>query len=65
MTGDLPVNSSMTEQQVTQAINNGIPRQQAESIKTPLGDFVSILLRRRQEYRFKKVLDAWEHLKGL
>lgn len=64
-TGNLPVNSAMTEQQITQAINNGIPRQQAESVKTPLGDFVSILLRRRQEYRFKKVLDAWEHLKGL
>lgn len=63
--GTLPVNSTMTEQQIMQAINNGIPRQEADSIKTSLGVFVSILLRRRQEYRFKKVLEAWDYLKGI
>jgi len=65
LTSDLPVNSSMTDQQIAQTIKDGIPRQRAESIKTPIGGFVSVLLRRRQEYRFKTVLDAWEHLKAL
>lgn len=65
LTSELPVNSAMTDQQIAQAINDGIPRQRAESIKTPLGNFISVLLRRRQEYRFKTVLEAWQHLKSL
>ena len=43
------------QQEINNMINDGIPRQTAESIKTPLGEFISILLRRRKEYRFQNI----------
>jgi serine/threonine-protein kinase len=65
LTGKLPFSDSMTEQEITKMVNDGVARQIAENIKTPFGDFVSILLRRRQEYRFKTALDAWNCLRKL
>ncbi|MEI7511900.1 MAG: protein kinase family protein [Candidatus Uhrbacteria bacterium] len=41
-----------------EAILSGVARQRAENIGTPLGDFVSVLLRRRAMYRFADADEA-------
>lgn len=64
-TAKLPFDPSMNEAQIVQSINNAEPRKQAEAIGTPLGNFISVLLRRRQEYRFSTVLEAWEQLRQI
>jgi hypothetical protein len=46
-------------------ILDGVPRKEAEKIITPLGNFISILLRRHHEYRFKNAIDAWNALKKI
>lgn len=62
LTGKLPFQENMDQNQVNQVIMDGIPKQMAESIKTAFGDFVSVMLRRRAEYRFNKAIDAWNNL---
>lgn len=64
--GRLPINKTMSTTEIEQIIKSGILRQEAERIKTPLGDFIAVLLRRRQEYRFQTAIEAWNRLnKGL
>ncbi|MHC4530574.1 MAG: serine/threonine-protein kinase [Planctomycetota bacterium] len=61
-TGNLPFNETMEHDQIRQIIQEGIPRQKAESIGTALGDFISVLLRRRDQYRYQTALEAWKAL---
>lgn len=44
-------------------VRAGIPRQRAEQIGTPLGNYISVLLRRNNEYRFHTAIDAWNALR--
>ena len=46
-------------------VKAGIPRQKAEQIGTPLGDFIAVLLRRSNEYRFHSAIDAWHALQNI
>jgi serine/threonine protein kinase len=62
LTGHLPVDGSMTVEQAKGAVIQGVPRQQAEMLGTPLGNYISVLLRRHREYRFQTVIDAWNGL---
>jgi len=62
-TGSLPFDDSMPADQIRQLIAEGVPRQIAERLQTPLGDFISVLLRRHDEYRYPSALDAWKALK--
>lgn len=61
--GNLFFNKSMSQEEIRKQIIDGVPRQTAEKIRTPLGKFISILLRRRSEYRFSSPLEAWDKLK--
>lgn len=63
LTGKLPFNENMTADQRNRMIIEGIPRIEAEKINTLFGDFISVLLRRHQEYRFKTAIEAWNSLK--
>lgn len=65
LTGRLPFDETMDTEQRNQMIIDGVPRQEAEKIGTPLGEFIAILLRRHREYRFKTALEAWDVLKEL
>lgn len=65
LTGTLPFHEKMDIEQRNKMILDGVPRKEAEKIKTPLGDFISILLRRHQEYRFKTAIEAWNFLKTI
>ncbi len=49
-------------QETDKMIADGVPRQIAESIKTPFGNFISILLRRHKEYRFKDTIETINYL---
>ncbi|VBB05704.1 tyrosine-protein kinase active site [Lucifera butyrica] len=64
LTGNLPINELMSKEEITQAILKGRPRIAAEKLNSPLGYFISILLRRRQEYRYSSALEAWTALKA-
>lgn len=46
-------------------VKDGIPRQRAKLIGNPLGDFIAVLLRRSNEYRFTSAIDAWDALKTI
>jgi len=61
--GSLPINKIMSTTEIEEIITSGILRQEAERIKTPLGDFIAVLLRRRKEYRFQIAIEAWNALK--
>jgi len=63
LTGSLPFNESMSKDQISQLIQEGAPRKQAEALKTPLGDYIAVLLRRRNEFRYKTAIEAWNELK--
>lgn len=65
LAGKLPFDEKMDAEERKKMILDGVPRKEAEKIKTPLGNFISILLRRHHEYRFKNALDAWNALKKI
>ena len=41
LTGFLPFNEQMPKEQIAKMIQDGVPRQQAESLGTPLGQYIS------------------------
>ncbi|MHB1645914.1 MAG: serine/threonine-protein kinase [bacterium] len=61
VTGNNPF-LNKTQQEIDKIITDGIPRQIAENIKIPFGNFISILLRRHKEYRFKDTSEAINYL---
>lgn len=65
LTGKFPFTENMNDNEIKTSILNGVPRQKAEKINTPFGDFISVLLRRRKEYRFKTAIETWDYLKKL
>lgn len=65
LTKKLPFDEKMEIVQRNKLIIDGIPRIEAGKIGTPLGDFIAILLRRHQEYRFKTAIEAWHYLQQL
>jgi len=65
LTGKFPYDENMSDNEIQNSIIKGMPRQEAEKINTPFGDFISILLRRRKEYRFKTAIETWNYLKNL
>lgn len=60
--GTLPLNATMTQTDIDDAVRNAVPRLQAEQLGTGFGDFVAILLRRHADYRFPSALEAWRAL---
>lgn len=65
LTCELPLEGNMEPELRNKMIVDGVPRKAAEKIGTPLGDFIAILLRRHQEYRFKTALEAWNALRSV
>lgn len=43
-------------------INDGVPRERAEMIGTPVGDAIARMLRRHVEARTPTALDAWRDI---
>jgi serine/threonine-protein kinase len=64
-TGDFPYDINLPSNEIERAILHGIPRVRAEQLRTQFGHFISILLRRREEYRFQTAQEAWEYLREI
>lgn len=47
------------------AILSGVARERAESLRTPIGDYIAVLLRRRAEYRYQHALRATAELAAI
>ena len=50
---------------VVQQIKDGVPRSRAEALGTPIGDIISVMLRRNEQYRYTSALQVWEDLRRL
>jgi len=50
---------------LTRLIAEGVPRQLAEALGTPVGNVIAKLLRRRDAYRYQSARDVWEDLRQL
>jgi hypothetical protein len=42
-----------------------VPRLKAEALGTPIGNIVSVLLRRNEQYRYTSPAQVWEELRKL
>jgi hypothetical protein len=61
LTGDHPIPENATPEATRQMILDGVPRQIAESLTATHGrtaEIISIMLRRRDAYRYKTAADA-------
>lgn len=65
LTGQFPYDISANQDEIDNAILDGIPRIRAEQIGTKFGQFISVLLRRREEYRYINEIQAWLDLRKL
>ncbi len=63
--GDLPFCETTPREELLRMIRDGVPRQTAEAIGTPFGDFIAVLLRRSNDYRYASALEAWNVLKSI
>lgn len=57
--GSLPFSEATPQDQLLQTVRDGAPRLAAEAIGTPFGDYIAVLLRRSNGYRFASALEAW------
>lgn len=65
LTGSYPIPIDATPEQTRQSIVEGIPRQIAEaliSMHGKLAEIMSIMLRRRDIFRYKTAMDVWHEL---
>jgi serine/threonine-protein kinase len=64
-TGEYPIDFSVGYDGVVAQIREGLPRQRAEMLGTPVGDIISIMLRRHEQYRYTSPQHVWEDLRNL
>jgi eukaryotic-like serine/threonine-protein kinase len=64
-TGRYPIDLSVGYEGVVAQIRDGIPRRLAEALGTPLGDIMSMMLRRHEQYRYTSPAQVWEDLRRL
>ena len=64
-TGQSAIDHDMVQDEMTRHIAEGVPRQKAESLGTPIGGVISRLLRRRDAYRYHSAREVWDDLRQL
>ncbi|HVY45580.1 MAG TPA: serine/threonine-protein kinase [Minicystis sp.] len=62
-TGYPALDANAPMQEVTRQIAEGIPRQKAEALGTPLSQVIAKLLRRRDAYRYQSAREVWDDLR--
>jgi serine/threonine-protein kinase len=65
ITGESPVPVGVPYEWLVWQISEGIPRQRAEWLGTPLGNVVAKMLRRRDAYRYTSAREVWQDLRDL
>jgi serine/threonine protein kinase len=64
-TGEYPLDTVQGYEAMLQQIKEGVPRLKAEALGTPIGNIVSVLLRRNEQYRYTSPAQVWEELRRL
>ncbi len=64
-TGAPAVDVSFGYEGIVQQIRDGVPRQRAESLGTPLGGIIAGMLRRHEQYRYASPEQVWADLRRL
>ena len=64
-TGVYAIDTSTGYEGIISQIRDGVPRAKAEALGTPIGDVVSVMLRRQEQYRYTSALQVWEDLQKL
>ena len=64
-TGQYPIDVAAGYDDVIAQIRDGVPRLKAEALGTPLGDVISVLLRRTVQYRYTSPAQVWDDLRRL
>lgn len=64
-TGQYPLDTTQGHQAMLQQIQEGVPRLKAEALGTAIGNVVSVLLRRNEQYRYTSPAQVWEDLRRL
>ena len=64
-TGEYPVETNQGYDAMLNQIKEGVPRLKAEALGTPIGNIISVLLRRNEQYRFTSPAQVWEELRRL
>jgi len=64
-TGSGAMPEGLAYQDLTGYIAEGVPRQRAETLGTPIGNVIAKLLRRRDAYRYHSAREVWEDLRLL
>jgi serine/threonine-protein kinase len=62
-TGQAAIPEGTAYSDLTRYIAEGLPRQRAESLGTPVGNIIAKLLRRRDAYRYQLARDVWDDLR--
>jgi serine/threonine-protein kinase len=65
ITGEAPLDVRAPYPELLRQISDGIPRQRAEALGTPIGKVIARLLRRREAYRFASAREVWDELRAL
>ena len=64
-TGQSAIPEGVAYHDITRLIAEGVPRQRAESLGTPIGNVIAKLLRRRDAYRYQSAREIWDDLRQL
>jgi serine/threonine-protein kinase len=63
--GQPAVPDEFSYQDMQRLIAEGVPRQRAEALGTPIGNVIAKLLRRRDAYRYQSAREVWDDLRQL
>ena len=63
--GESPIQMDIPYNDLVQQISEGVARQRAELLGTPLGNIVAKMLRRRDAYRYTSAREVWMDLREL
>ncbi|HEU4534419.1 MAG TPA: protein kinase, partial [Polyangiaceae bacterium] len=63
VSGKPPLDYTVPYNDLVRQVSDGLPRQRAEQLGTPLGAVIAKMLRRRDAYRYGSARDVWEELR--
>jgi serine/threonine-protein kinase len=61
--GKPPLDYNVPYNDLVRQVSDGLPRQRAEQLGTPLGAVIAKMLRRRDAYRYASAREVWEELR--
>ncbi len=64
-TGQNAIDTTGGYESIVAQIRAGVPRARAEALGTPLGEIISVMLRRHEQYRYASPAQVWQELRKL